>query len=236
MRSNNKMQTSHGWNGGSLLILLLDRLAGGETMAGPSEGPHPRGEVQWAVRYQHNDLFRPGPNPELNACVGTNGGPYNFEQYAVGYFIAGRQVAAAAVADQLQIDLFVYPLVFLYRHAMELALKHLVTVLPSLYGEEGKYRATHKLLDNWAVARGYLERRAEFGRLASIPAFEAILRDFIELDPNGEAFRFPEERAGVPFLQSTTHINVEVFARAMEFGENAFHSWRHAAREALAAP
>lgn len=193
-------------------------------------------ELQWAVRYKHNDLFRPGPNPELNACVGTNGGPYDFEHYAIGYFIAGRMVATAAAADQLQIDLFVYPLVFLYRHAIELALKHLVTVLPPLYGEEVKYQATHKLLDNWTVVRGYLERSAESGRPDSIPAFEAILLDFADLDPKGEPFRFPEERAGVPFLQSTTHINVEVFSRAMQFIEDAFHSWRHAAREAGRAP
>lgn len=206
-------------------------------MAGPPGRSDPlTSELQWAVHYKHNDLFRPGPNPEPNACVGTNGGPYDFEQYAIGYFIAGRKVAAAAAAQQLQIDLFVYPLVFLYRHAIELALKHLVTVLPPLYGEEVTYQATHKLLDNWTVVRGYLERSAEFGRAASIPAFEAILRDFVDLDPKGEAFRFPEERAGVPFLQSTTHINVEVFSRAMQFIEDAFHSWRHAAREAGGAP
>jgi hypothetical protein len=207
-------------------------------MAGSSERPKALtdGERQWAARYKHNDLFRPVPNSELNACVGTNGGPYDFEHYAIGYFLAGRQVAAAALADQLQIDLFVYPLVFLYRHAIELALKHLVTVLPPLYGEEGRYQATHQLLDNWTVVRGYLERRADFGRAASIPAFEAILRDFIDLDAKGEAFRFPEERAGVPFLQSTTHINVEVFSHAMRFIEDAFHSWRQAASDARRAP
>lgn len=188
------------------------------------------------LRYKHNDLFRPGPNAELNACVGTNGGPYDFQHYAIGYFLAGRQVATAALADQLQIDLFVYPLVFLYRQAVELALKHLVTVLPPVYGEEGKYHATHKLLDNWTIVRGYLERRPEFGRAASIPTFEAILHDFVDLDPKGEAFRFPEERAGVPFLQSTTHINLEVFSHAMQYVEDAFHSWRYAAREAREAP
>jgi hypothetical protein len=192
--------------------------------------------VQLAVHYKQNDLFRPDPNSELNACVGTNGGPYSFEQYAVGYFMAGRQVAAAAMADQMEIDVFVYPLVFLYRHAIELALKHLVTVLPSLYGAEGKYHATHNLLDNWRVARGHLERHPKLSRAASIPAFEAILRDFVEFDPKGEAFRFPEERAGVPFLQSTNHINLVVFAEAMQFIEAAFHSWRHGVRDAIGPP
>ena len=39
--------------------------------------------------YSYNSLFRPGPNSSLNACVGANGGPYDFGSYAEGFLKLG---------------------------------------------------------------------------------------------------------------------------------------------------
>jgi len=36
--------------------------------------------------YNYTGLFRTGPNPSLNACVGANGGPYDFPAYGDGFF------------------------------------------------------------------------------------------------------------------------------------------------------
>jgi hypothetical protein len=46
-------------------------------------------------RYAHNVLFRPGPNLNLNACVGENGGPYDFAAYGEGFFHAGFEIIEA---------------------------------------------------------------------------------------------------------------------------------------------
>ena len=75
--------------------------------------------------YLHNALFRPGPNASLNACVGDNGGPYDFAAYGDGFFHAGFQIVEAIKQGEWTIDILVYPAVFNFRHGIELYIKHL---------------------------------------------------------------------------------------------------------------
>jgi len=50
---------------------------------------------------QHNDLFRPGPNWKLNACVGWNGRPADFYRMAAGFFEAGKRLVDSLAEDSL---------------------------------------------------------------------------------------------------------------------------------------
>jgi len=83
------------------------------------------GVYRVAFGEKHNNLFRPGPSAPMNACVGTNGGPANFSRYASGYFEAGAILVRNLAGSSRDIDILIYPLVFLYRHAIEASLKHL---------------------------------------------------------------------------------------------------------------
>ena len=67
--------------------------------------------------YSYNSLFRPGPNSSLNACVGANGGPYDFGSYAEGFFEAGFQIVDAIKRGEWTTDILIYPAVFDFRHA-----------------------------------------------------------------------------------------------------------------------
>jgi hypothetical protein len=164
---------------------------------------------------KHNDLFRPGPNMQLNACVGKNGGRAGFDRYACGYFAAGARLLKSLHDDSSDVDLLVYPLVMIYRHGVEVALKHLARLLAPLCEEKGEPQLTHKLLDNWQKVRRYLAKlEADSDDLKRI---DAILNDLIEIDWNGETFRFPEDKKGTPLLQDTSLINVEVFCESMDY-------------------
>lgn len=89
------------------------------------ENRHWSEEYSWATRYKHNDLFRPGDDWQLNAFVGRNGGPYELDDYADGYFLSGRRLVDSLLENPTFLDVIIYPLVFTYRHAIELVLKYL---------------------------------------------------------------------------------------------------------------
>ena len=183
-------------------------------------------QYSWTLKYKQNDLFRPGESFHLNACVGRNGGPYSFGAYSRGYFDAGDRLVQSIFDNHRYVDIIVYPLVFIYRHAVELGLKDLASRVPPLLGETQTIQLTHRLLDNWRIVRGYLERcDGGLNDPDPIQLVEKVLADFVQLDPKGETFRFPEDTHGNPHLQDTSIINVEVFASAMEKVHEAFEFW-----------
>jgi hypothetical protein len=177
-------------------------------------------------RYRENDLFRRGPQVDLNACVGRNGGPYDLEAYSRGYFHAAERLMASLEENTTNVDVILYPLVYLYRHGVELALKALAQKLPRIWDDHGEIHLTHKLQDNWARVRPYLTREPEFDPNEPVLKFvDRVLADLIEIDPKGEAFRFPSARDGKLFLQDMSIINLQVFGEAMNTVAEAFDYW-----------
>lgn len=64
-----------------------------------------------STSYKRNDLFRNGPNRNLNACVGRNGRPCDLRSYSRGYFRAAEALAKHIAAGPIFIDTLIYPLV-----------------------------------------------------------------------------------------------------------------------------
>lgn len=169
---------------------------------------------------KHNSLFRPGPNAKLNACVGRNGGPANLSRYATGYFDAGARLIKSLQDDQHWVDCLVYPVVMVYRHAIEIALKHLAKKIPPLFRKESNLNLTHKLLDNWMIIRPLLRQLGL--KNEELDPIEQKLYEFIQIDPYGETFRYPEARDGSLQLQETSLINLEVFGEEMKLLSDFF--------------
>ncbi len=163
----------------------------------------------------HNSLFRPGPNMKLNACVGKNGGPAGFDRYAGGYFEAGKRLVKSLQEDPWDVDSLIYPLVMVYRHGIETALKHLGKMLPFVCDETAEIKLTHRLMDNWKLVRRCMEKLGEDPK--GLSQIESKLKELLQIDPNGETFRYPEAKDGTPHLQDTSLINVEVFGEEMAF-------------------
>ncbi|HKG46791.1 MAG TPA: hypothetical protein VKB02_08700 [Pyrinomonadaceae bacterium] len=133
----------------------------------------------------------------------------------------------------MSIDLFIYQIVFCFRHGIELAIKDLVIILPKLWNQTDTIQPTHNLIDNWTLIRDYLSQNPFQSTDATPSEVEKVLTDLVALDPNGQAFRFPSARNGKLFLQDIAIINLEVFADAMAFVATAFDYWQTIGREAL---
>jgi hypothetical protein len=191
---------------------------------------------QLQQQYLHNDLFRPASPGEFNACVGMNGGPYDFREYALGYFEAGSRIASSLLSDRSMLDLLIYPLVFTYRHGIKLSLKDLADQLPTLWGDNSQVIMSHRLSDNWDRINTYLKRcKQEFDPGNTlIDEVDTILKDFLEIDQTGEVFRYPTERSGSNHLEGdVSHINVVVFAQAMHKVSAIFEFWMDSVRVAV---
>ncbi len=177
--------------------------------------------------YKQNDLFRGDPaRSHLNACVGINGGPYDFFDYARGYIRAAESAIETASAGKNPVDILIYPIAYCYRHAIELYLKHLLITLPRLWDETYAFKPTHLLSDNWHVVRTYIKRDKHFDPDANlIFQVDQIINDFVDIDPTGEVFRFPIDRQKSPHLQDTPLINVLVLGKAMSQLARIFEYW-----------
>jgi hypothetical protein len=172
--------------------------------------------------FKVNDLFRPGPNGDLNACVGENGGPYDFFDYALGYFKGAAAIARAAERRELPVDIAVYPMVYSYRHGIELCLKHLGRIVPPLFGDPPAVLPTHKLMDTWEEVKPYLQKWRGFESASTVPVIDKVIEDVLAFDPNGEVFRFPEDRRGDLHLQDARIINLDVLREAVEQTSEVF--------------
>jgi len=190
---------------------------------------------QLQQQYRHNELFRPASPTGFNACVGSNGGTYDSQDYALGYFEAGSIIVSSLLSDRSMLDVVIYPLVFAYRHGIELSLKDLAVQLPLVWDEESEVRLTHVLSDNWESIKTYLKREQEFDpENTLIDQVDTILKDFLEIDETGQVFRYPTDRRGLNHLDGkVSAINVIVFQQAMGTVSKTFEFWMDSVRVLL---
>ncbi len=107
-------------------------------------------------------------------------------------------------------DLIVYPVVFLYRHALELALKDLILQL----GLTSK--PVHSLESLWKRLAPALDEKFPDPNSEARAAVEARLLELHQVDRNGEAFRYAHFRDGQPTMQGLEYIDLGHLKRAMD--------------------
>lgn len=159
---------------------------------------------------KQNRLFAAGPFG-LNACVGGNGPRKDLWVYAVGYRRAGDALVREAFNGDERTDFIVYPIVYNYRHAIELYLKALWVKVHFLCGNPRKPIFTHSVVALWAPMRLVMDADRNFrGAWSCFDEIEYWLKQVDEFDPVGETFRFPETKKGECLLENTSVINIAV--------------------------
>jgi hypothetical protein len=144
----------------------------------------------------------------------------DFGVYAKGYRMAADQLASALLNAPRFSDYEAYPVVFLYRHALELSLKHIVYSAATL----AKYTFTEDVEDslkNWHNLEG-LAQVAEDSIFKVVPGDRSLkelfleiaktCRDFSTLDPDSYSFRYPIKRDGKPSTKPHLVVNLTDYA------------------------
>lgn len=155
-------------------------------------------------------LFAPAPDWQHNACLGWMRESLLWDAQAEGFKLAAFQLVDDVVERRAHpIDVLVYPIVFLFRHYLELRLKELIIVSARLLDKPREVPGHHDLTRLWAVVRPRIERVwPEDSVREQLDAVEETLRGFCDVDPDSQAFRYPVDRAGKLSVTGLDHINV----------------------------
>jgi hypothetical protein len=150
-------------------------------------------------------IFAPAADWWHNACL--NYLPDQLCAYADGYKEAADAVVEHALEHQYHLDTFVYPILFLYRHHLELRLKELIQNGGFLLGRRTKVPRDHRLDNLWAPCRRILEKAWPESR-AELKSIDRCIREFSRVDPSSEAFRYSRTKCGKKTLEGITHVNL----------------------------
>lgn len=160
---------------------------------------------------------------ETNAWV--RGG--NAYAYAEGYRRAGQILADHVIQNRWDTDFLVYPIMFLYRHNVELQVKRLIPLGASVMdqpinpADEKALTESHDLNRLWSIFKPILSKAAKGGLFLPVNDIDAIgsyIRQLHEIDQGSFAFRYVVTKTGAPSIdkEKLPHINVSVLAECME--------------------
>lgn len=180
--------------------------------------------------FRENDLFRGDrQNANKNACVGDNGGRYDLYDYALGYFDAALTLLQAAQKPGAIVDTLVYPACYSYRHSLELFMKWLVNEMGVVLGDEDlKAAKVHDLTKNWERAQaGFRKLPKRLAKPEELELMAVAIKCVHEIDPNGETFRFSDDRKDRQHLKEWSLINLTVLLGYVEKTVEVMKDWQH---------
>lgn len=154
-------------------------------------------DFQWPE--MGDKLFSQG-QPPYAAFLAHHTGE-RFYHLTKGYKLAADLLVKHAEAEGWSRRQLVYPIVFCYRHFLELTLK----VILERYGGFGSIepnRSCHKLEGLWIDFKKLLHHLDTDGSPEDKQATDVIgecVAQFAKIDPNSQTFRYPTDQKGQPF-------------------------------------
>lgn len=172
-------------------------------------------EYPWPVRGEK--LFRDDlPDWRNNACLYWHGGWY---VYAESYREAAQVLVQEVTERRGLVDLLVYPIVYTYRHYLELSMKHLISSGHALLDEHRDFAESHDLSKLWRDCRDVLARVPPPPSKDDLAAVDEKISELSTLDPGSMSFRYPvgsAKQGRGPLLPDDLRLNVRHFADQME--------------------
>ena len=163
-----------------------------------------------------------GSGRQFNACLNWHNQDVNvkWSAYADGYKEAGDVLVEYVKENRFKADLLVYPVIFNYRHYLELRLKELIIKGRKLYDVEEALTTNHNLSWLWKECRTILERVWPEGDKTDLDKIESGINEFYGVDPTSYSFRYPVRKDGQETIPDLTYINlVHLSDKMNEIGE-----------------
>lgn len=123
-----------------------------------------------------------------------------WENYAGSYKDAADHLVGNI--ERYEVDSLVYPIMFLYRHHLELQLKSLLRNFYLLHGIQCScHQKTHDLVELWHRVRPRIEKMYPQDTEDN-DHIEARIKEFDLIDTKSFAFRYPKDKKGNPSFES----------------------------------
>lgn len=159
-----------------------------------------------------------------NFVISWTGAPKNdFGVFAKGYTLAANRLAVALLKSPRFSDYEAYPVVFLYRHALELSLKHVVYrcaqlgALRYVDAINDDLHNHHRLPELMNAAAASLDLLFPGDTFLStlVPACRETCTALAAIDPDSFSFRYPMNKKGVYATERHLVLNLSAVAKRM---------------------
>jgi hypothetical protein len=150
-----------------------------------------------------HSLRKTDRNWTLNSCLGWSKGRPTSR--IMGYREAADLIFARLAEDRGGLDTLVYPLVFLWRHAIELQLKNIVERGQIVLEKEAAYPKHHGLKETWQMAIDVIGALQEEDK-GEIENVTRVIDELCGLDPDSSGFRYHETKKGQPTLDTAPEL------------------------------
>ncbi|MBE9048748.1 hypothetical protein IQ255_30965 [Pleurocapsales cyanobacterium LEGE 10410] len=135
--------------------------------------------------------------------------------YSEGYKEAANLIASHLQADRMKIDLLIYPLVFLYRHHVELSLKSIIISGNKLLDRQNQNLHHHKIDVLWIEVKDIITEIWS-DHSDDIDAVENIISQLASIDPGSFSFRYHEDKIGNSTISALKSLDINNFKIVMD--------------------
>ena len=152
-------------------------------------------------------LFDSGDDWWHNACLN-----YMHDQwlpYVIGYKKAADILVSHIKRTKRYQDTLIYPIIFLYRQYLEIAIKSLIYKGRILQNIEERDPTGHNIYELWRVCEKLLSDISPGDSVEELKQIGRLISEFCLVDPKSTAFRYPKDKNGKPSLPNMTHIDVK---------------------------
>lgn len=141
-----------------------------------------------------------------------------------GYMTAGAMLVERCQCSDnpLERHELVYPILYCYRHGLELAMKWII-------GQYGRYAQIpqedhqhHDLWSLWKVCKQVILEVGSDGENEALSAVEQIVKDFHDLDRGSFSFRYSTDKKGMVVRLPTEPFDLANIREVMESVNNLF--------------
>jgi hypothetical protein len=168
----------------------------------------------------HDQLLVPARSPERAGQIYEDGLTREVLM-GDGYMRAGAALVERCLQDNDESHYLIYPILFNYRHGLELAIKWVL----DRYGRHAaieEFKRDHNLKSLWKVCRQVIEEIGGPDSGGSLEVVEGIVNEFHNIDPNSFAFRYAKDTKGRLIKLPLHSIDLENVRDVMEGVANFF--------------
>ena len=131
-----------------------------------------------------------------------------------GYMVAGAALIEVSEEDRNERHFLIYPILFNYRHGIELAMKWVIAQYGHYSTVEIGDIDHHNLLKLWELCKQII---FEVGtENESIAVVELLIKDFHEVDKSALAFRYSQNKMGALIALPDVMIDLQNIREVME--------------------
>lgn len=145
-----------------------------------------------------------------NACL--NFFPDGWAVYAIGYKEAAEILVEYVNTRRQQQDALIYPIVFLYRQYLELAIKDLIRKGRKSLDIHEDLPKSHRIDELWKICMKLLSKISPQDSIQEQSQISRLLNELCQIDPLSISFRYPEDKDGDPTLPTLGQVNIRNIA------------------------